>query len=472
MMEEVIIALAGNPNAGKSVVFNQLTGENQHVGNWPGKTVEKFEGRLNFIGKQLRIIDLPGTYSLLSFSQEEQIARDFIKNEKPDVVINIVDAASFEQSLFLTLQLLELRANVIVALNKMDVAREKGKEIDAKKLSELLGVPVVPTIATQGKGIEQLMIKSLDAVYRKKTGKQKPVAKFPKKISERYDYIHRIIGKCQKEKQVEKTLSEKLDSILLHEQLGYFFLILTLVLMFFFIFTLGDMASAFILGLVQYLEQALPQEVSSNLFFIFFWKAVVEGIVAGTTIAIPYLVPFYIFLAILEDSGYLPRMAFLTDGLMHRIGLHGKAFIPLFLGYGCSVPACIGCRIMESEEQRFLTAFLATMIPCAARSIVILALVGAFMGFWWALGIYAFNLFVIFVLGFLVSKFVIKKSIGLIMNMPVYNTPDLFSIGRRAFLQIRQFIIIAFPIIIISTFAINALDFFGFLAPLSDFLLQ
>ncbi len=469
-MEEILMALAGNPNAGKSVIFNQLTGESQHVGNWPGKTVEKFEGRLNFIGKHVRIIDLPGAYSLYAFSQEEQISRDFIKKEKPDVVINIIDASSLEQSLFLTLQLLELGANVVIALNKIDVARKKGREIDARKLSEVLGVPVVPTVATQGKGIEQVMIKSINAAYRKKAGKQKPPAGSPKKISERYDYIHRIVGRCQKEKPVEKPFSEKLDSILLHEQLGYVFLVLALAAMFFFIFTLGDATSAFILEVMRHLKQAVPQEISSNWFFAFFWKAVVEGIVAGITIAIPYLLPFYVFLAILEDSGYLPRIAFLTDGLMHKIGLHGKAFIPLFLGYGCSVPACIGCRIMESHEQRFLTALLATMIPCAARSVVILALVGAFMGFWWVLGLYAFNFLVIFVLGLLISRLVIKKSTGLIMSMPSYNVPDILSIMRRAFLQIRQFILIAFPIIIVSTFAINTLDFLGFLAPISGFL--
>lgn len=465
-MNEITIALAGNPNVGKSVIFNQLTGAEQHVGNWPGKTVEKFEGRLNFLGKNIRIVDLPGTYSLSAFSQEEEIAREFIENEKPDVVINIVDAATLEQSLFLTLQLLELKANVVVALNMIDVAKEKGIEIDAKKLSEILGVPVVPTIAVQGKGIQELMIKSINAVKQKKRVRRR----FPKSISKRYEYIHNIVKKCQKETKDKMTLTDRLDNILLHKYAGYVFLAAILLLMFFFIFKLGDITSSYITEAVDYAKQNIPQEISSNALFIFFWRTIVEGIIAGVTIAIPYLFPFYIFLAILEASGYLPRIAFLTDGLMHRIGLHGKAFIPLFLGYGCSVPACIGCRIMETENQQFLTAFLATMIPCAARSVIILGVVGAFLGFGWVIGIYAFNILVIFLLGFLLSKFLIREPIGLIMNMPPYQIPDMITITKRAFLQIKHYAVMAFPIIILSTIIINTLDFFGYLKYISDFL--
>ncbi|MGB9719782.1 MAG: ferrous iron transporter B [Candidatus Anstonellales archaeon] len=465
-MNELTIALAGNPNVGKSVIFNQLTGEQQHVGNWPGKTVEKFEGRLNFLGRTIKIIDLPGTYSLSAFSQEEKIARDFIKQQKPEVIIDIADAASLEQSLFLTLQLLELGANVVIALNMVDVAREKGREIDAKKLSKLLGVPVVPTIATQGKGIQQLIVESINSAQCKRKTKRT----FPKSISKRYEYIHAIVEKCQKETAAGRTLTERLDDVLLHGYSGYAFLVIILLLMFFLIFELGDATSEYMMQLIEHFKQNIPQEISSNAHFLFFWKTVIEGISAGITIAIPYLVPFYIILAILEASGYLPRIAFLTDGLMHKIGLHGKAFIPMFLGYGCSVPACIGCRIMESEDQRFLTAFLATMVPCAARSVIILGVAGVSLSFGWVMGIYAFNLLVILMLGLLVSRFVVTKPVGLIMNMPSYKMPDIQTIVRRAYLQIKHYVVVAFPIIILSTFVINTLDSFGMLRYLSDFI--
>ncbi|MEM3075844.1 MAG: nucleoside recognition domain-containing protein, partial [Candidatus Bilamarchaeaceae archaeon] len=203
------------------------------------------------------------------------------------------------------------------------------------------------------------VIESINAVRRGKKAKKT----FPKNISKRYEYIHDIVEECQKETTVGPTLTERLDGVLLHRYFGYAFLALILLSMFFLIFGLGNTTSTYITQLINYFRQIIPSQISSNALFLFFWRTVIEGIIAGITIAIPYLLPFYIFLSVLEASGYLPRIAFLTDSLMHTIGLHGKAFIPLFLGYGCSVPACIGCRIMESDDQRFLTAFLATMIP-------------------------------------------------------------------------------------------------------------
>ncbi|MDD5023246.1 MAG: nucleoside recognition domain-containing protein, partial [Candidatus ainarchaeum sp.] len=256
-------------------------------------------------------------------------------------------------------------------------------------------------------------------------------------------------------------------SLYMHNVLGYFFLALILLLFFYSIFSFGGFLSGILEEYLYFIYLILHFE---DPILSFFSNSVLEGIIAGLVIAIPYLIPFYILLAVLEDSGYLSRIAYLTDGFMHRIGLHGKAFIPIVLGYGCSVPACIGCRIMENRKQQFTTAFLVTLIPCAARSIIIFSLVAAFLGAEIALLIYVFNLVVVLILGFIASFFIKGETPAMIMNMPSYKLPDFPSIFSRTFFRIRNFIFIAFPIIILSTLLINFMDYFNLLHYISDFL--
>ena len=447
------IALAGNANVGKSVIFNQLTGLNQTVGNWPGKTVERAEGTLYFEGYRIHVIDLPGIYSLSTYSIEEIVSRDYIAIERPDVIINVVDASTLERNLYFTIQLLELEAPVILDLNQVDFAAKKGIRIDAERLSEILGIPVIPTVAIAGIGIKELLtavvnvaegrirlkplkvrygkeieerIEKLEGIVKVKApqiceiypsrwvaikllerdpaivGKIKSyehgeeVLEAAEKLASEIENIHgepahivitseryNLANKIAKEVTIivsppRLSLEEKLDAVTSHKVLGYPILVAVLGAIFTIIFLGGNLLTEWLEGffegwlipaITNLLGTNLPQAATSLII-----DGVIGGVVAGITIALPYIVPFYILLALLEDTGYLPRAAFLMDNLMHKIGLHGKAFIPLMLGYGCNVPACIGCRIMETERERFLAAFAVVLIPCAARTVIILGL--------------------------------------------------------------------------------------------------
>jgi len=540
MTKQLRVALAGNANVGKSAIFNQLTGLNQVVGNWPGKTVERAEGTLHFKGYTIRVIDLPGIYSLSTFSIEEIVSRDYIAIEKPDVIINVVDASALERNLYFTLQLLELEAPIVMALNQVDFAAKKGIRINTEKLSEILGIPVVPTVAITGSGVNELLttvievasgerklkplrvrfgaevekivqelqrivertLPQLCEVYPARwiatkllekdsdvAGKLKnyeggaEVLEYAEKLAAELEKLHgepspvilaserySIASKIAKEVTVVEappriSLEQKLDAIITHKILGYPILVGVVLAMFSLIFIGGSLFSGFLESLfgsiTSYIEGVLAFLPSAARSLI--TDGFLGGIVAGITIALPYIVPFYIILALLEDSGYLPRAAFLMDNLMHKIGLHGKAFIPLILGYGCSVPACIGCRIMETQRERLLAAFVVTLVPCAARTVVILGLVGRFVGLHAALALYIFDLVLIFILGRIAFKVLPGEPVGLIMEMPPYKRSSLRSVLTKTWSRTKDFVYIAFPIIVAGSLTITALDITGFI---------
>lgn len=540
MTKQLRVALAGNANVGKSAIFNQLTGLNQVVGNWPGKTVERAEGTLHFKGYTIRVIDLPGIYSLSTFSIEEIVSRDYIAVEKPDIIINVVDASALERNLYFTLQLLELEAPMVMALNQVDYAAKKGIRINAEKLSEILGVPVVPTVAITGSGINELLttviavaegekelhplkvrfgaevekrIQKLQELVQRKlpqlcevyparwvatkllerdsdvAGKLKnyeggvEVLRQAEKLAAELERLHgepspvilaaerySIASKIAKEVTIVEappriSFEQKLDALTTHKILGYPILVGAVLAMFSLIFIGGSFFS----NLLDSLSANIILQIESFLTFLpsaaqsLIAEGVFGGIAAGITIALPYIVPFYIILALLEDSGYLPRAAFLMDNLMHKIGLHGKAFIPLILGYGCSVPACIGCRIMETERERLLAAFVVTLIPCAARTVVILGLVGRFVGLHAALAIYIFDLILIFIIGRVAFKVLPGEPVGLIMEMPPYKKPSLKGVLTKTWSRTKEFVYVAFPIIVAGSLTITALKVTSFI---------
>ncbi|MEM2866104.1 MAG: ferrous iron transport protein B [Candidatus Hadarchaeales archaeon] len=532
MKAHLRIALAGNANVGKSVIFNHFTGLHQHVGNWPGKTVEKAEGTLHFRGRVVDVIDLPGIYSLSTFSLEERISREYIAGERPDVVINVVDASSLERNLFFTLQLLELEPKVVVALNQVDVAERKGVKVDPRELERQLGVPVVPTVAVRGKGMHTLLERAVevaegrrkirlrrfsygreierrvrtllpllekagtgypprwlalkllegDEEVRKLVGRTAPGAvelarRYSRELERlygerastllsscRYGLAHRIANQTQRIHPAP-TPTERLDALTTHPVLGYLILACVLLSILLTVFWVGGRVEEALERLTNPLV-----EWTSERFGGLVGEGVLGGVLAGLTIVLPFVLPFYFLLTLLEDSGYLARGAFLMDGLMHRVGVHGKAFIPLLLGYGCNVPACLGCRIMETERERLLSIFLSTLVPCAARTVVILGLVGKFVGMGWALLLYLLDLAVIFLLGRLAFKILPGEPVGLIMEIPPYRRPHLPTVLRGSWNRTQDFLYVALPFILGGSLILTLLRVAGLLDPFSNLL--
>jgi len=528
---KLVIALAGNANVGKSVIFNHLTGLHQHIGNWPGKTVEKAEGTLHFEGYTIDIIDLPGIYSLSTFSIEELVSRIYIAVERPDLVVNVVDASVLERNLFFTLQLMELETPMVIALNQVDMAKKKGIKINSKKLEKTLSVPVIPTVATMGTGLYELLRRSAETI--EKGGRNPPKMKYGEEVEERIEALSELIKKVhypyparwtaikllEKDEQVEREIHEinpeivfaaeklaneieeihghscstvitseryeiagciarevqsivlpteppmreRLHALTTHKILGYPILAVSLLSIFYSIFTFGDYTSGLLNDIFYCLEPIFESILGSGIVEKLIWGGVMEGIIAGATIALPYIIPFYLILYLLEDSGYLSRIAFLLDNVMHKIGLHGKAFIPLMLGYGCNVPACLGCRIMETERERLIAGFVATLVPCAAQTAIILGLVGSFLGIQWALALYIINLLIIFLLGRLAFKALPGEPTALIMEMHDYRAPHLGTALKQTWFRLVEFIKIAFPLIIIGSLLIKLAEVVGLL---------
>ncbi|PIV20350.1 MAG: ferrous iron transport protein B [Deltaproteobacteria bacterium CG03_land_8_20_14_0_80_45_14] len=541
------IALAGQPNCGKSTIFNSIAGYKAITSNFPGTTVKYTETKTHIEGYTCNCIDLPGTYSLTSGDPAELEARRHLLSGEVDVIINVIDASLLCRSLELTLQLLELEVPMILCLNMMDEAQRKGIQIDAPKLSNLLGVPVIPTIATTGKGLKELFIDVLRVREEKRIGK---TPKFSKDIEEIVSQLDSILNSewPVKEKVPTRFLSIKLlendeffinetkrnsnatnrirplqekleqihgspsdevisserhalamnlfekvstvihppkrdiritiDNWVMHKFFGYLILVGVFYGFFNFIFGIGGYIEEPLMELFDYWIGGLEEFFGKGSLALFLFRGVLQGIAGGIAIVLPYLVPFLIGLSILEDVGYLPRVAFLMDVFMHKIGLHGKSIIPFILGYGCSVPAVMATRILEFPQHRFIVSILTTMIPCAARITIIFGLVAFFISPNAALMIFALNILVVAVSGKILSTLYPEPgSLGLILEIPAYQLPPLKNTLKKSWYRIREFIVIAWPLLIIGS-ALLALMEYGkvdlyfnrFLSPLTHLL--
>jgi len=534
-VSDLTIALAGNANVGKSVIFNELTGSNQIIGNWPGKTIERAEGKLYFEGYDIDVIDLPGIYSFSTYSMEEIVSREYIALEKPEVVINVVDAAVLERNLFFTMQLLEMEVPMVVCINQIDIAKQKGIIIDTEKLQAALGVPVVPTVAVRGEGLHELMetateiaknkpkiktakleygsevenrIKELTRLIRSKNlelgypsrwiaikliendpeiqklvkSKSEEVVNQAYKLaeeienihhepsfsviaSERYSLANGIAGGAQMQSEIKITFSEKLDRIATHRVYGYITSALVIGGLLLWTFVIGNFLSGLLSDAFSFFQPVDPQ-ISGGLVSIL-WNGAFGGIVAGVTLVIPFVIPFYLMLSLIENSGILTRVAFMMDTAMHKIGLHGKALIPMILGFGCNVPAIDQTRILETRRERLLASFAITFAPCAARTIIILGLVAVFVNVWWAIALYAIDLVIIFALGRVALKVVPGESIGLIMEMHSFKVPSISVAAKQTWVRIKSLIYLVFPVYIIGSAFVQALYVSGILGPIN-----
>lgn len=454
--KSITIALAGNPNSGKTTTFNNITGTRQKVGNWPGVTVEKKEGSVNKFGYELTIIDLPGTYSLTPFSIEEIIARNFVLEECPDVVIDIIDASNLERSLYLATQLRETDCKVLFALNMADLAKTRGIKIDAKKLSELLNVPVVFTISNKNEGINNLLKEAIKlATSSSKTSQKRKVKynrdiensivklqslierKIPGKLpyntrwatiklleddkivkkrilekagdkaeiilqealsqrgflrdrfddepeiimtDERYGFIAGIIKEVHTTSIKERIdISRNIDLVLTNRFIGFPIFFIFIWAMFQVTFTFGAYPMEWIDTGVSFLSSALDVLLPESLLKDLLLNGIIAG-VGSVIIFLPNIMILFFCISIFEDTGYMSRAAFLMDKIMHLIGLHGKSFIPMLMGFGCNVPAIMSARTLESEKDRILTILITPFMSCSAKLPIYIVLAGTFFG--------------------------------------------------------------------------------------------
>jgi len=531
MVEKVYtVALAGQPNVGKSTLFNLLTGMNQHVGNWPGKTIERKVGTFTYNDIAYRLVDLPGTYSLTANSIEEIIARDFIIKERPDVVVVLLDAATLERNLYLVAELLPLPVPVIVAINMMDIAEQEGYRIEPEVLEAALGVKVVPMIATRNVGTREL-VAAIDEVARNaaKYAPKRPEIRadhqqvlkqietliaghvpepYPhdwvalkllegdKEItrmmreqmgeteweavhevlrahddalvavaSGRYEWIGRMIRAAViQPKAGQIGLTERLDRWAAHPFWGLLTLAAILGLAFWLTYAIGTPLQEWLSDAVVGRLAGLMSGVLANAS-PWLQGAVIDGLIGGVGTVItflPILLIFFAILGLLEDTGYMARAAYVMDRFMHLMGLHGKSFLPLFLGFGCNVPAVMGARVIESPRARLLTIMLAPLIPCAARMTVVAFVTPAFFGGAATLvswGLVGLNLIVLAVAGLLLNRTIFKgERAAFIMELPLYHVPNWRTIGMAVWQHSLAFLKKAGTIILIISVVVWALS--------------
>lgn len=533
-MKNCIVGLAGNPNVGKTTVFNQLTGMHQHVGNWPGKTVERAEGHFDYNNVRFDVVDLPGNYALSAHSIEEIVSRDFIIEGDSDVIVNVVDAANLERNLYLTVQMMELGANLVMALNMNDFAQKKGHIIDIKAMSELLGFPVIEISAKDKTGFDELLStaqkqaskpidtslklaygdelkehveeirvliekdnslndvssfwtavkllendeivlekvknsssgnKIMDKVNAVSKHLQDIYGEVPEEViaNARYAYIDGLIKETVQKPAVEKpTLTDKIDNIVTNRILGFPIFLVIMYILFQVVVNVATPFMDLIDGGFAWLGDSILAITGETVLGSFLVDGIIGG-VGGVLVFLPQIVLMFLAISILEDSGYLARAAFVMDKIMHKfVGLHGKAFIPLILGFGCGVPAVMATRTMEHESDRLLSMLLVPFMSCTARLPVYALFISAFFSAY-----QGEMLFAIYLLGIIVAIIVaaiLKRTMfkGLsspfVMELPTYKVPSLKGVLLHTWEKSKGFIRKAGTIILAASIIIWVLS--------------
>jgi ferrous iron transport protein B len=459
------IALIGQPNCGKSTLFNQVAGYKAETGNFTGTTVKFTESKVRVAGEVVEIVDLPGAYTLDANSPAEREAASFLRSNEVDVIINVVDASRLALGLELTLELLPLKKPLIIALNMMDEADRLGLRIDGPGLQKELGTPVLPLIASKGRGVKELFFKALEAGKNgSKADREQTAVAIGTKIEtsgERHEKARNLAGKFVEQGDHRVSRRDRLDDVLLHPVWGYAILLFTLILFFQAVYGIGQLIEPPLISLFETLTKNALSPLSTQGLLSNIIQGVMQGVTAGIAIVLPYLLPFLFGLGFLEDIGYLPRVAFLMDALMHRIGLHGKAIVPFILGYGCNVPAVMSTRVLEEPRDRYLAAALATLVPCAARLAVVFGLVAFYLGPLAAFALYLFNLLVIGITGRILNSLMPEDTPGFILEMPTYRIPTVKNVTGKTWFRAREFVIEAWPLLIVGSAVLAALNFYN-----------
>ncbi len=530
-MEEVLIALAGNQNCGKTTLFNRLTGSNQHVGNFPGVTVEKKMGKIKSF-KEASLVDLPGIYSLSPYTSEEVVTRDFILKDHPDLIINIVDATNIERNLYLSLQLMELQIPMVIALNMMDEVIASGNSIDVEKLSKALRIPVVPISASKNEGIEDLIhvvkkqvknqeqavnldfcqgevhraIHSIAHIiedHAKEAGVPTRFAstklvegdepmrkelqlhnddidiieKIVKSMEDalqtdreaaladmRYSFIEEVVADCVVKKNVStaQARSEKIDRILTHKYFGIPIFILIMLCIFYLTFgPIGGNMQALLEEGIAYATDGLSNLLTSLGVSEWLHALLIDGVCNGVGSVLsflPVIVTLFFFLSLLEDSGYMARVAFVMDKLLRKIGLSGRSFVPMLIGFGCSVPAIMSARTLSSERDRKMTIIVTPFMSCSAKLPIYGMITAAFFPEHTALvliSVYIIGILVAIISALLLKNTIFKgDSIPFVMELPAYRIPSAKSVVLHMWEKAKDFMRKAFTIIFVASIVI------------------
>ncbi|HEC95253.1 MAG TPA: ferrous iron transporter B [Thermoplasmatales archaeon] len=473
------IVLMGNPNVGKSVVFSRLTGANVIASNYPGTTVDFSKGKMRLDGEKVEIIDAPGTYSLEPTNKAEEVALKMFENA--DVVINVVDATNLERNLYLTLQLLERDKPVIIALNLWDETKHLGIHIDEKKLEKLLGVPVVPTVAITGEGIKTLVSRIKEA--------KSPEHIKPTSDEGRWVEVGSLIKKVEKVEHRHHTLVDHIADATIKPLTGIPIAVAVILFSFWIVRLIGENLIAYIfdpffydwykpimiqlstlLGSGVLHDILIGQLINGDIDFMQSMGLLTTGLYVPVGAVLPYIISFYFTLSIMEDSGYLPRLATLVDNVFHKLGMHGHGIVPVFLGLGCNVPGALATRTLETRKQRFISAtLLAIAVPCMAQTAMIFGALGTYGMRYIAMVFLTLGVLYI-IMGLILNRFVKGESPEIFLEIPPYHRPSLRAVTKKTWMRVRWFLSDAIPFLFFGVFIVNVLYVAGVLQWLGNVL--
>lgn len=457
-MQTLNLAFIGNPNCGKTTLFNAYTGANLKVANWPGVTIEKKEEFFEFNDIEIKVTDLPGIYSLNSYSIEEKVSREYIESGEADIIVDIIDASSIERNLYLALQLIETGQAVVVALNMMDIVKKRGMKINIKKLENRLGVKIVPISAKNRSGLDELIETAIQMTLKEKAKCVKIKIDNEEEITKKYDYISEIVNECIENKKEKEELTDKIDKVLTHKILGLPIFVLIMGIVFLLTFTVGDL----IKGYFELILEVFSNKVLYLLGKIGLGQAmtslIVDGIISGVGGILTFLPNIFILflcLAFLEDSGYMARATYVMNGIMEKLGLSGKACIPMILGFGCSVPAVMSTRTLKSEKDRRRTIMLIPCMSCSAKIPIYILFSGMFFGKYAtlvSLSMYLIGITIAIVIGIITKRMDRKQQKEkLIIELPEYKIPSFTTVRKYVWDKVKDYLEKAGTIIFIAS---------------------